>query len=132
MVVHAGGYSDYRERLRAQAAAELASGAQARRRDRHRQRDPGSRGARVERAKSTKGLSFKEERELDGLFERIEAAEERASTLEQKLSDPDTYKREGDAVAELQRAFDGARAEIERLTERWEVLEFRKTESGSG
>ena len=85
----------------------------------------------MERAKA-KGLSFKEERELDGLFERIEAAEGRASTFGQKLSDPDTYKREGDAVAELQRAFDEARAEVGKLTERWEELEFRKAESGSG
>jgi ATP-binding cassette subfamily F protein uup len=130
VVVHAGGYTDYRdyrERLRAREVAEAASDLESKKSQKGR-----SRASRAGRPQTLKALSFTEQRELDGLFGRIEAAEERASTFEQKLSDPDTYKRQGDGVAELQRAFDEARAEVGTLTERWEELESRKAPSGSG
>ena len=75
-------------------------------------------------------LSYKEQRELEGIFDRIEAAEARASELERKLSDPETYKREGDAVGELQRAFEEARVEVGTLTARWDELASLDAEVG--
>jgi ATP-binding cassette subfamily F protein uup len=132
VVAHAGGYSDYRERMRAQ----MTTPGSARRSDGKRaaqKNDPATRGEkRPPSPARVKRLGYVEQRELDGLFERIEEAEARAEALEKRLSDPETYKRDGDAVAELQAAFDEAREEVETLTARWEELESRKAEAGSG
>ncbi len=88
--------------------------------------NPSPSGAQLQ--KRAKQLSSAEKRELDGLFERIEESEERAEALERKLSDPETYKRAGDAVGEMQRDFDAVREEVTTLTARWEELEARKQE----
>jgi len=139
VVVHAGSYSEYRERKREQAVAAAERAVDARRRSSKRARSGD--GANTGRAKSSsdassssrgtgakraKRLSSKEKHELEGLFERIEEAEARAAAIEQKLSDPATYKREGAAIGELQRAFDDAREEVAALTARWEQLESIK------
>jgi ATP-binding cassette subfamily F protein uup len=126
VVVHAGNYSDYHERQRSQAAERATSARPAARSDGKTARDaePGSASARPRR------LSYKEQRELEGIFDRIEAAEARASELERKLSDPETYKREGDAVGELQRAFEEARVEVGTLTARWDELASLEAEVG--
>ena len=68
-------------------------------------------------------LSFKEERELEGLPERIGALEREQEELHRTLSDPEFYRSAGAEVAKL----NGRLAELEReLAEayrRWEELE---------
>jgi ATP-binding cassette subfamily F protein uup len=68
-------------------------------------------------------LSFKEQREYDGMEAAILAAEERKADLEAALGDPATYQREGAAVAGLRAELDSATAEVERLYARWQELE---------
>jgi ATP-binding cassette subfamily F protein uup len=68
-------------------------------------------------------LSFKEQRELEGMEAAILAAEERKSSLEAALSDPATYQRDGAAVAGLRGELEAATAEVERLYARWQQLE---------
>ena len=120
--LHAGNYSDYRERvLERRRAAELA---------------PVDRSASKRVPKTAPGpapanqlrkLSFKERRELEGLMDAIEAAEDEATRLDERLADPETYK--GDAAAEvgeLREASARARSQVAELTERWEELEARR------
>jgi ATP-binding cassette subfamily F protein uup len=72
-----------------------------------------------------KPLSYAERLELDGIFERITAAESKLAALDAALSDPTTYKQGPHAQRKAQLEHDRARAEVARLTARWEALEAR-------
>jgi ATP-binding cassette subfamily F protein uup len=121
-VVHYPGNYDTFRRLRAEArdarkaaakAAPLAASA-----------DPKAPSVRPSSKK--KALSNSEERELAGLPERIDQAERQVSSLMGKLGDPATYTTGADVNA-LNRELDTARAEAERLTQRWEELEVKRS-----
>ena len=73
-----------------------------------------------------KKLTFKEQKELDGLFERIEAAEGEAEAIAAQLADPATYKRGDVDVSQLGDRLEAARELAVELTARWEELEARK------
>jgi ATP-binding cassette subfamily F protein uup len=77
----------------------------------------------VERTRRPGRLSFKEQRELEGMEAAILAAEERKARAEAALSDPATYQKGGAAVPELRAEMEGATAELERLYARWQELE---------
>jgi ATP-binding cassette subfamily F protein uup len=68
-------------------------------------------------------LSFKEQRELEGMEAAILDAEERKSALEAALGDPATYQKDGAAVAGLKAELEAVTAEVERLYARWQELE---------
>ncbi|MDP6978515.1 MAG: ABC-F family ATP-binding cassette domain-containing protein [Myxococcota bacterium] len=70
-------------------------------------------------------LTFKEKRELEGLVERVEAADAEVAAIEARLSDPETYKDASVDVAELTRQLEAARELASELFERWEALEAR-------
>ena len=73
-----------------------------------------------------KGLSKAEERELTGLPDDIDRAEQLVTSLTAKLGDPATYAG-GSDVAALNRELEAARAEVDRLTARWEDLETKRS-----
>jgi len=73
-------------------------------------------------------LSFNEQRELEGMESRIEAAEAAKSAAEQKLADPQTYAREPERVPELQRELERSTVEADRLYARWQELQDRLAE----
>jgi ATP-binding cassette subfamily F protein uup len=73
-------------------------------------------------------LSFKEQRELEGMEQAILAAEERKGALEATLADPETYRKDGAGVARLRADLDAAAAEVERLYARWQELEAIRSE----
>jgi len=75
------------------------------------------------RARKPGRLSFKEQRELEGIEEAILAAEERKSAAEAALSDPATYQKGGEGVVALRAEMDAAAAEAELLYARWQELE---------
>ena len=75
------------------------------------------------RARKPGRLSFKEQRELEGIEAAILAAEERKSAAEAALSDPATYQKGGDGVVALRAEMDAAAAEAELLYARWQELE---------
>jgi ATP-binding cassette subfamily F protein uup len=79
--------------------------------------------ATAERARKPGKLSFKEQRELDGIEALIGAAEERKSALEATLADPATYQKAGATVAGMRAELDEVTAEVERLYGRWQELE---------
>ena len=76
-----------------------------------------------ERARRPTKLSFKEQRELEGMEATILAAEERKGVLEAALSDPATYQQAGGGVAALRDELEAVSAEVNRLYARWQELE---------
>jgi ATP-binding cassette subfamily F protein uup len=127
-----GNYDLYR-RLKDQvdaAAREVAVNASAASRSRSSTLSPtggagrGEGGSRTTAPARRPGkLSFKEQRELEGMEAAILAAEEKKSTLEATLGDPATYQKDGAAVAGLKAELEAATAEVERLYARWQELE---------
>ena len=81
---------------------------------------------RAPKASKAKGLTFAEERELEGLFEAITAAESKVTELTATLADPRTYAEGGKDAGRLSADLAEAKAQVERLSSRWEELESRK------
>jgi len=133
MTLHAGGWSEYRERVAAGEAALRDERSTAR----SSSKSAGAEGAGAmagEGAESRAGekprkLSHAERRELDGIFDAIAATEAEIEGLQTRLADPETYRGEADAVVRLREALAAAEAEQARLTARWEELEARDAAS---
>lgn len=68
-------------------------------------------------------LSFKEQRELDGIEAAISAAEVRAEALETELNDPSFYATRAWEAPRLIADLERAKAEVVELYARWEELE---------
>ncbi len=66
-------------------------------------------------------LSYKDQRELDGMEAAIEVAETKKSALEAKLADPAVFTRAGE-VATLSAELELVTKEVERLYARWQEL----------
>lgn len=77
-------------------------------------------------ARAPRKLSFKENRELEGMEEAVTAAESKIAEIEACFGDPDFFEKYGSRSAELQRELDAARAEAARLYQRWEALENKR------
>ena len=119
MVYKPGDYDYYLEKRREREAAALAAAEPAR------PAKPQS-SAPPPAPKERRKLSYKEQRELDGMEEAIAAAEEKVSEIETCFSDPDFFAKYGSRAAELQRQLDDAKAECARLYERWDELESKR------
>ncbi|MCL2724159.1 MAG: ABC-F family ATP-binding cassette domain-containing protein [Polyangiaceae bacterium] len=78
--------------------------------------------------KKTSGLSKNEQRELDGIMDRIDEAERAAHAIESELGDPSLYAggQETPRAGEIRARLDDARALAAKLTARWEELEAKK------
>ena len=85
-------------------------------------------GRRTASAKARK-LSFKEERELEGIENVIHAAESRATELDRMLNDPEFYVTRSQEASEMIVKQEAAHAEVARLYARWEELEAIKKQS---
>jgi ATP-binding cassette subfamily F protein uup len=70
-------------------------------------------------------LSYKEQRELDGLPSRIEALEAEQATIAAELAGTEIYTREPQRVPALQARHDAIDAELLAALERWELLGSR-------
>jgi ATP-binding cassette subfamily F protein uup len=77
-------------------------------------------------------LTFKEQREFDGMEALILAAEERKSALEATLADPATYQKAGAGVAGMRAELDEVTAEVDRHYARWQELEGIRSGGGKG
>ncbi|GAB2182426.1 ATP-binding cassette domain-containing protein [Denitratisoma sp. agr-D3] len=113
---YVGGYADW-ERMRPVAAAEtksLAKGA-----------ETPSAAKPVVKPKAKSGLSYKEQKELDALPDRIAALEAEQQTIGERLADGSVYRdapAEAKALGERSQALE---AELLAALERWEQLEQR-------
>jgi ATP-binding cassette subfamily F protein uup len=77
--------------------------------------------------KRTEKLSYKDQRELDGLPERIEKLEAEFDQLQTLLSDPQLYRTQSERVAQLRQHANQVQTDLEQAYERWEILESLKT-----
>ncbi len=112
-----GGYSDYR-RQRAAEARPAAPAAP---------RPAGAAPDARQRPAPTR-LSYKEQRELERLPERIEALSAEIAGLEARLAEPDLYARDPDAFGAAADRLAAARAELADAEERWLALELKREE----
>lgn len=68
-------------------------------------------------------MSNKERFELEALPERIETLETEQEQLYAQMSDPEFYRRDGDAAAQVKARLDAIAQELEDAFARWETLE---------
>ena len=115
--LYAGGYDDFlSQRKETQSQPEM--------------RDLASEPKLLKREKTRQKvkLSYKEERELEALPERIESLEGQQSELHETLAAPETYQDPELDVGALQAQLEKVEAELDEAMERWEVLETLKAE----
>jgi len=86
-----------------------------------------SAGASTLKSKSGRKLSFKEQRELDGMESAIALVEARVSELETLLNDPKFYAERSREAAGVLSELEVKKAEAARLYHRWEELEKGQT-----
>jgi ABC transport system ATP-binding/permease protein len=123
LVVHYPGNYDQFRRLRTEAREARKAAAKA-------PPPPAPAGAKTSSQRPgarKKALSNVEERELAGLPDRIDQAEQLVSSLMGKLGDPSTYAGGGNEAASVQRELEAAKADAQRLTARWEELEVKRS-----
>ena len=126
-VVYTPGDYDYHLEKRKERETAAAAG-----REQERERKPAP-APKPPRSSAPRKLSYRENRELEGMEEAIAAAEAEVARLESCFGDPEFFAKYGARSAELQRELDDARAETARLYDRWEELEAKRAAlSGEG
>jgi ATP-binding cassette subfamily F protein uup len=74
------------------------------------------------------GLSKNEQREIDGIIDAIERAEQAATAVEHELADPSLYtSRDDGRIAEIRGRLADAKGAVAKLTARWEELERKRS-----
>ena len=106
---YVGGYADW-QRLRKQPAAPVAE-----------KKAPVAKDK--PKAAPAKKLSFKDQRELDGLPDRIAALETEEASLHARLADPNLYQNTPEAAVELNARLEAVGEEVLAAMARWEELE---------
>ena len=71
-----------------------------------------------------KKLSFKEQRELDELPEKMESVETELSQLQDQMQDPEFYKQDSDSVQKATQRLNELESILEELYERFEELDI--------
>jgi len=105
-----GGYDDWLRNLAATSAAPI---------------EQKNTKEKVKPEKARK-LSFKEERELEALPEKIAALETEQAALHERLADPEFYKNAGVEITVINERLVALEAELEVVYSRWEELESLK------
>ncbi|MBI2388385.1 MAG: ATP-binding cassette domain-containing protein, partial [Deltaproteobacteria bacterium] len=127
---HGGGWSDYvahREELAAKAASARTGGTESARPRGTESARPRATDRATEPPKAKKrGLSWAEQKELDGMLDAIDAAEAEVKRCEAELADPALYATRAAEVPALTQRHEAARERAARLIARWEELEAKK------
>jgi ATP-binding cassette subfamily F protein uup len=87
-----------------------------------------SRDAATKTAKPRK-VSFKEQRELEGIEAQIHAVESEVARIEGAFSDPEFFRKHAAQVNQLTDELEAAKANVVKLYARWEELEAIKAAS---
>ncbi|CAN5629718.1 ATP-binding cassette domain-containing protein [soil metagenome] len=114
---HAGGYELYR-RLK-----EQSESARVQQEEEKKQRASPAAPAARSRSSASRKLSYREQRELEGMEAAIMEAEARKEEISAQLADPVLYADTPEDVARVSAAFRAAEAEVEALYARWAELE---------
>jgi len=112
---YVGGYSDWAAYQAGRVKEEAKARAEAK---------PAAKAAEGAKARGEK-LSWKEQRELEALPERIAVLEGEQQALGRSLEDPTLYQRDAQAVQSASTRLAAIDEELMVLLERWEVLEAR-------
>jgi ATP-binding cassette subfamily F protein uup len=72
---------------------------------------------------TVKKLSYKAQRELDGLPAKLEALETEQSSLQEQVGAPEFYQQDKDDVAKTLARLERVGNELEQCFARWEELE---------
>ena len=80
------------------------------------------RGKEVQQKKPNK-LSYKDQRELDMLPEKIELLETRVQQLTEEMAQAEFFQQEKDMIVNTQKALEAASTDLEACYKRWEELE---------
>ncbi|MDA8412828.1 MAG: ATP-binding cassette domain-containing protein [Desulfobacteraceae bacterium] len=108
-----GGYDDWLQQTAAEGSASQAAARS------------GSDKARPQKERARK-LSFKEERELESLPEKIAALEEEQAELHARLAAPDFYKSAGAGIVQANDRLANLEKELAEAYSRWDELETLK------
>jgi ATP-binding cassette subfamily F protein uup len=73
-----------------------------------------------------KKLSYKDQRELDQLPQKIETLETEVEELQEQMSQPDFYQQDSSQISEAQTRLEQLENELSVCYERWELLEEQK------
>jgi ATP-binding cassette subfamily F protein uup len=68
-------------------------------------------------------LSYKDQRELDGLPDEIEKLETEITDISQQMSEPDFFKGQRDQVQKTENRLSDLQNRLSHCYERWEILE---------
>ena len=112
VVEYVGGYEDY---LRQSARGEMRGAS--------REDSGDSRSAERTARPRPRKLSYKEQRELDALPERISALETEQQRLKEESASPDFYKSPADHIHAVLARIDAVHAELDAALERWVELD---------
>ncbi len=114
---YVGGYSDWlRQRKVPDASRDESSVAKSK---------AAAGGSATSPPAQRRKLSFKEQRELDQLPQRIAALETEQATLQARLADPDFYREPAEGQRQVQARLAVVDTEIDAALERWAALEAR-------
>lgn len=78
---------------------------------------------RTDRRKKTTKLSYKDQRELDGLPDRIESLESEIQRLTDEMNRPAFFQQHKDTIVACQQQLEQANSDLEACFRRWEQLE---------
>ena len=110
---YAGGYEDWQRQSTAAPRKEVASHASV----------PPVVAVAERRNNKNRKLSYKEQRELEALPEKIEALEAEQSKLHTLMGDGDFYRQPSDRIAAAMDRLEAAKNELEACYTRWQSLE---------
>ena len=68
-------------------------------------------------------MSFKEQRDLEGIEAAIHATEAKVAGMEAELASPDFHRMAGPKIRETMAAIEAGKKDVARLYARWEELE---------
>ena len=119
---YVGGYSDWMRQRRSPKRSTVPAAAAAR------ASDAAARSAAAPRVKARR-LSYKDQRELELLPDRIEALEAEQTRLQLVVGDPDLYRGDAARAAEAQQRLATLARELEAAFARWDALEAARLAS---
>jgi ATP-binding cassette subfamily F protein uup len=77
-------------------------------------------------------LSFKEQRELDGMEAQIQAVEGEVTRIENLFADPEFFRKHATQVNKLTAELEAAKENLPKLYARWEELEAIRAAAANG
>ena len=77
--------------------------------------------------KAVQKLTWKEERELEGMEDKVMELDEQVSSLEEEMNSPEFYQQDHHVIQEKTDELEKLRAELDHTYARWEELDAKKT-----